>query len=285
MIDGRPSDTALQVAAARAAHLRFDPAPHLLEDVHAGALLGPDFEDMTLGYRDASLWLLVENRIFIPLRGRYVEDCLREAHARGVRQFVILGAGLDSFAFRQPSDLPGLHVFEIDHPSTQGWKRARLEELGWAIPKNTRYVPCDFEKQTAAQALLQSEFDANQPAVVSWMGVVYYLEKETVDAGLRDLAELLAPGSDVAFDVMRPWEELPDRYQEMRELMAKYLSKAGEPHVNRYRKDEIAETVRAAGFTEARIEERETLEARYVSPIETKIPLSHRFRLVTARLT
>ena len=146
MIEGEPSHTALQVAAARAAHLRFDPPPHLLEDTQAEALLGADAEKWIGGYSNEGPWILLENRIFLPLRARYVEDRLRDAYAQGVRQLVILGAGLDSFAFRQPADLPGLSVFEIDHPSMQSWKRARIDGLGWTLPPNLRMVPCDFEK-------------------------------------------------------------------------------------------------------------------------------------------
>lgn len=282
MIEGRPSDTALQVAAARAAHRRFDPAPHLLDDPQAADLLGPDSIALVEGYRDDGSWLLLENRLFIPLRARYVEDRLREAHAAGVRQFVILGAGLDSFVFRQPADLVDLRIFEIDHPSMQSWKRARLETLGWAIPANARHVPCDFEKTRVSQALGKTDFDPDQPAIVSWMGVVYYLEKATVAASLRDLASILAARSEVVFDVMRPWDELPARYDEVRSLMARYLAGAGEPHINRYRREEIVLAILEAGFGHALIEEREELERRYVAPLETHIPLSHRFRLVVA---
>ncbi len=284
MIEGRPSDTALQVAAARAAHLRFDPAPHLLDDHQAADLLGTEALSMVDLYADDGPWMLVENRLFLPLRARYVEDRLRESYLRGVRQFIILGAGLDSFVFRQPKELEDVRVFEIDHPSMQTWKRTRLAALGWAIPDNARYVPCDFEKSRVPEALAATDFDRDQPAIVSWMGVVYYLEKATVDAALRDLSSILAPGSEVVLDAMRPWDELPERYAEIRAMMAAYLSGAGEPQVNRYRKDEIIRAIRVAGFSEARVEDREEIERRYLSPIETAIPLSHRFRLVVARV-
>jgi len=284
MIEGRPSDTALQVAASRAAHLRFDPAPHLLDDRQAADLLGPEAIALVDGYGNDGPWVLHENRLFIPLRARYVEDRMREGYARGVRQFIILGAGLDSFVFRQPAQLSDLRVFEIDHPSMQSWKQARLDALGWMVPDNARYVPCDFEKSRVSEVLAQTDFDPSQPAIVSWMGVVYYLEKTTVDEALRDLASILAAGSEVVFDVMRPWDELPERYEEIRAAMAKYLSGAGEPHVNRYRREEIVQTIRDAGFGEALVEEREEIEHRYLTPLETSIPLSHRFRLVVARM-
>ena len=118
MIEGEPSQTALHVAAARAAHLRFDPAPHLLEDPHAEPLLGERAEALIESYANGGSWLLIENRIAIPLRARYVEDRLDAAYRNGVRQLVVLGAGLDSYAFRTPTEQPELRVFEIDHPST-----------------------------------------------------------------------------------------------------------------------------------------------------------------------
>jgi methyltransferase (TIGR00027 family) len=283
VIDDGPSSTALQVAAARAAHIRFDSPPHLLEDSLAVDLLGAEATEMIDRYGDDGPWILIENRLFIPLRARYVEDRLRLAHARGVRQFVILGAGLDSFAFRQPPDLDGLRIFEVDHPSMQQWKRDRLEALGWAIPDNVHYVPCDFEKHRVSEVLRPALFEPSQPAVVSWMGVVYYLEKATVESSLRDLSSILAQGSEVVFDMMRPWDELPRRYEEVRIAMSEYLSGAGEPQINRYRRDEIVHVVANAGFTSSLIEDREDITTRYLTPIGTQIPLSERFRLVIAR--
>ncbi len=285
MIEGQPSDTALQVAASRAAHLRYDPPPHLLEDVQAEALLGPDLAGLIEGSSNEAPWILIENRLFIPLRARYAEDLLAAAYARGVRQLVVLGAGLDSFVFRQPAELSDLLTFEVDHPSTQAWKRARIQSLGWTLPPTARLVPCDFEKQSVSDALAGSDFDPARPALVSWMGVTYYLERGTTERALRELYRLLAPGSEVVFDVMRPWDELPERYAEVRARMLEYLKGAGEPQVNRYRAEEILQGIREAGFDEGHVESRASLEARYLAPLETDIPLSERFHLVTARKT
>lgn len=283
MIEGRPSDTALQVAASRAAHLRFDPEPHLLEDVQAESLLGADAARLIERSSNEAPWILRENRLFIPLRARYAEDRLAEAYARGVRQLLLLGAGLDSFVFRQPAELAGLRSFEVDHPSMQAWKRARIEALGWTLPPSARLVPCDFERQSVSDALADSDFDPARPALVSWMGVTYYLERTTTDAALRDLCDMLAAGSEVVFDVMRPWDELPERYAEVRAQMLQYLQGAGEPQVNRYRAEEILRAIHDAGFDEGRIEPREALVARYLAPLASDVPLSHRFHLVTAR--
>lgn len=283
MIEGQPSDTALQVAASRAAHLRFDPPPHLLEDTQAEALLGPELASLIEGSSNEAPWILIENRLFIPLRARYAEDRLADAYTRGVRQLVLLGAGLDSFVWRQPARLAGLRTFEVDHPSTQAWKRARIESLGWTLPQSARFVPCDFEQQSVTEALADSDFDPERPALVSWMGVTYYLERATTEGALRELCGLLAPGSEVVFDVMRPWEELPERYAEVRARMLEYLQGAGEPQINRYRAEEILEAIREAGFDEGHVESRASLEARYLAALDSDTPLSERFHLVTAQ--
>ena len=111
----------------------------------------------------AAASLLVENRLAIPLRARYAEDRLAAAYERGVRQLVVLGAGLDTFALRRPEALEGVEVYEVDHPAMQGWKRARLEALGWPAPAHLHFAPCDFEKERSADALAATRFDASRP--------------------------------------------------------------------------------------------------------------------------
>ncbi len=282
MIEGRPSETALHTAAARAAHRLLDPEPHLLEDVGAAELLGTDGEALIESYRDDGPWVLVENRIFIPLRARYVEDRLRAAYLNGARQYVVLGAGLDSFTFRQPALLGELAIFEVDHPSTQDWKMARIDSLGWSVPDNTQFVPCDFETTLISGALRDVGFDPALRTVVGWMGVVYYLDKQTVAASLADLGTILADESELVMDYMRPWDELPTRYLELREAMTSYLKGMGEPHVNRYPRGEIVQVIRDAGFKRASTVNHRELHDRYLAPLATKIPISERFGLAVA---
>ena len=281
MLDGRPSNTAFQVAAARAAHLRFDPEP-LLEDVHAEALLDEEGRAMVDGYADGGPWIMLENRFFLPLRARFAEDRLIEAYARDVRQFVILGAGLDSFAWRQPAGIEELNIYEVDHPSTQSWKIKRLEELGWATPTNTTLVPCDFEHQSTSEALSPTQFDPSKPCVVSWMGVIYYLGRDVAEAALRDLAGLMAPSSQLLFDAMLPWDLLPERYQIIRKAMAEYLNGAGEPQINRYSPDELTDAIRTAGFAKAEVFHPKDLVSLYLDPIRLTLEIPERFRLAVA---
>lgn len=282
MIEGRPSETAIQVAAAREAHRRYDEGPPLLDDVHAAALLDASGRALVETYGDDAPWILRENRLFLPLRARFVEDRLAEAYACGVRQYVILGAGLDSYAWRQPSGQDALRIYEVDHPSTQQWKVDRLAGLGWPLPSNARMVACDFEATTASEALSGTDFDPSQPAIVSWMGVVYYLERETAAAALRDLAAILAPGSELVFDAMLPWEAMPERYHAIREQMVAWLKGAGEPQKNRYLPAELVEAARAAGFGETEVVDVPTLYARYADGAPTA-PLTERFFLAIAK--
>lgn len=284
MIEGQPSHTALQVAAARAAHLRYDPAPHLLEDRCAEALLGELADELIPMYADdGPSWLLRENRLFLPFRARYAEDRLAEAYAAGVRQLVVLGAGLDSYAWRRPTGQGDLRVFEVDFPSTQQWKQARIAELGWPMPSGHAFVPCDFEQSRPSEVLPEAGFAVEEPAVVTWLGVIYYLERATARAALEDLRALLAPGSEVIFDYLYPVEDLPPRYQEMQKQIAAYLKNAGEPQPNRYRAEALRREILASGFSEALLEPRDSLLARYVAPLDTDIPLAERFGLAVAR--
>jgi methyltransferase (TIGR00027 family) len=247
-----PSRTALIVAGARAAHLRFDPPPHLLEDRLAERLLGAQAEGLIALHADGAHWMLLENRRFLPFRGRFAEDLVARAYEGGVRQLVILGAGLDSFALRRPASLADLHVYEVDHPATQAWKRARLAELGIATPPRVSFVACDFEASSVSSALRTTSFRLDRPAVVSWMGVVYYLAKDTVAKALAELAGLLAPGSALALDHQLPLDALPQRYRDIAEQQAGFLASAGEPQVNRYGPEELRDALLAAGF--ARVE-------------------------------
>jgi methyltransferase (TIGR00027 family) len=277
MNENEPSWTAKQVAACRAAHLRFDPPPHLLEDHLAEPLLGKDAEALIAPYADGGHWILRENRLFLPFRGRYAEDRVADAYRVGVRQLVVLGAGLDSFALRRPASLADLRVYEVDHPATQRWKKQRVAELGFPLPDHLAFAECDFETTSVSAALRGTTFRADSPAVVSWMGVVYYLAKETVRRALVELSELLSPGSSVLLDYQLPLEALPQRYRDIHEQAAAHLKKAGEPQANRYLPGELRSELLAAGFSRTELPARAELEQRYFEPLASPIPMAERF--------
>ena len=199
----QPSRTAEGAAALRAVHQILDQPP-VFEDPLAIRILGADdgpLDAVLDRYDTAEMRPL---RASIAVRSRYAEDALAAAVARGVRQYVLLGAGLDTFAYRNPHAGERLHVFEVDHPATQAWKRARLQRVGIPIPDLLTFVPIDFERETLPAALGRSGFDAGAPAFFSWLGVTVYLTREAVLDTLRFVATL-APGSEIAFTyVARP---------------------------------------------------------------------------------
>lgn len=135
-------------------------------------------------------------------RARYAEDILEKAVQQGVTQYVILGAGLDTFAFRRPELTERLQVFEVDHPATQGYKRRRLAELGWGNPERLHFVPVDFTKDSLTTALAASGYDREAPTFFSWLGVTYYLSREIALATMRSVAEIAPAGSSLVFDYL-----------------------------------------------------------------------------------
>src|SRR5579864_8659049 len=184
-----PDSTAVRVALWRAMHVELDPPPHVLEDEVGLRLVAPDEgwrrrPDMdpagTRGFRAA-----------VVARARFIEDLVVEQAGRGVRQYVLLGAGLDTFAQRRLDVAAGLKIFEVDQPGPQAWKRQRLIELGFGIPEWLRLVPVDFEAGVSwLERLGAAGFDASRPAVVASAGVAMYLTKDAIAATLRQVATL-----------------------------------------------------------------------------------------------
>lgn len=187
-----PDSTAVRVALWRAIHVQVDPLPHVLEDEIGLRLVAPD-EDWR-SRPDMDPHATRQFRASIVARSRFIEDLVVEQAGDGVDQYVILGAGLDTFAQRRPEIASRLTVFEIDKPDPQAWKRERLIELGFGIPEWLRFVPVDFE---AGDAWWQRLADAGRPALVASTGVSMYLTKDAIAATLRQAAAL-ASGSTFA---------------------------------------------------------------------------------------
>jgi methyltransferase (TIGR00027 family) len=234
-----PSRTALMAAAARAAHPIVDRPPFVFEDTLAAALLG-DRADELIDYhrRHGGHPILRHVRAQATVRARFTEDLLA---ASGADQYVILGAGLDSYAHRVTA--PGRRVFELDRPSTQDWKRARAAALPVLTP--VTYVPIDFEADSVTASLRAAGFDPSRPAVVGWLGVTMYLTRDAVAATLADLGSL-APGSSVVFDHMLPEGARDADGQSYVEQVAP--ATPGEPWLTFLDLDDAAALARAAGF-------------------------------------
>ena len=255
-----PNDSALRVALWRALHVLADPPPHVLEDELGLALVAPS--DDWRKRRDMSAFTK-PFRASIVARARFVEDLVEEQAARGVTQYVILGAGLDTFAQRRPEIGARLRVFEVDEPNTQAWKARRLTELGLGIPSFARLVPVDFERGEAWLARLAAGgFDARQPAVVASTGVSMYLTKAALATMLRDVASL-APGSTFVMSFLLP-PELAD--PDMRPGIAAAARGAranGTPWLSFFTPAEMVTFAREAGFKEARHVSADALAERY----------------------
>jgi methyltransferase (TIGR00027 family) len=194
-------------------------------------------------------------------RSRYAEDQLTEAVEHGVAQYVVLGAGLDTFAYRNPHSA-NLRVFEVDHPATQAWKLERLLAAGIAIPPSLRFVPVDFERQTLAAGLKEGGFDSGSPAFFSWLGVTPYLTRESCMATLRFIAQL-PRGSGVAFDFAVDPKLLNLRQRLALYVISRRVAAAGEPFQLFFRPTELAEELRNLGFQRTEILGTEEINARY----------------------
>jgi methyltransferase (TIGR00027 family) len=247
MHEAQPSRTALRVALRRAAHQLHDHAPLVFEDPLAVPILGPEFrEELNRTPDKQSRPFSAALRAFMVTRARLAEDTLFEGLAEsGTRQYLVLGAGLDTFAYRNPHT--GVQVFEVDHPATQAWKLERLAAAKIDIPANTHHVAVDFEQQSLAAQLNTAGFDPTAPTVTAWLGVVPYLTLEA----FRDTTELLgsfAPGSTVVFDYSQPAEVLSPRERLMLESLSARVAQAGEPFRLFFTPESLADELHLAGL-------------------------------------
>ena len=251
----------MRTALWRALHLEVDAPPYVLEDRIGLKLIMPerswrDRPDMdpsfTAGFRASIL-----------ARARYLEDVVAERAARGAVQYVILGAGLDTFAQRRTDLAARVRVFEVDQPGTQEWKRRRLGELGYAVPDGLRFVPSDFEAAGGwRRALLAAGFDPAQPAVVASTGVSMYLTEEANAATLREIAQL-APGTTLVMSFLLPVELLADEDRGGLEISQRGAAAAGTPFRSFFTPDGVMALAREAGFADVRHVSPADQNARY----------------------
>ncbi len=259
MLEKKPESTAARVALWRALHVQLDPPPHVLDDEVGLRLVAPDD-----GWRqrpDMAEWTR-PFRASMVARARFIEDLVAEQADLGVGQYVILGAGLDTFA--QRSALASrLRVFEVDQPGPQAWKRERLIELGYGVPEWLRLVPVDFEAGDVWwRELAAAGFDAARPAVVVSTGVSMYLTKDAIAATLRQVAAL-APGSSFAMTFLWPVELAGAEVRPALEMAAKGARAAGTPFISFFTPPEILAMARDAGFTTCRHVSAAALAERY----------------------
>ena len=235
------SRTALATAYMRAAHQLLDPPPHVLEDPTAVAVLGPGAEQSIK--ESAARAQMPENRALrahMVLRSRFAEDRLAAAVGRGVTQYVILGAGFDTFAVRQPVWAGNLRILEVDHAGTQQLKRSHLAAAGLTVPPNAGFATIDFERESLRDGLLRQGIEPAQRTFFSWLGVTMYLREDAIDAVLRSVAEFPA-GSEIVLTFASA-SNTPQG-------VAERAAEAGEPWLSFFEPQEMHDKLRGAGFT------------------------------------
>jgi methyltransferase (TIGR00027 family) len=277
MQDARPSRTAQRVALRRAAHQVLD-EPRAFDDPLAIAIAGPPSAAEPESSFSRAL------RAFIAARSRYAEDQLAAAVLqRGVRQYVVLGAGLDTFAYRNPLRSSGLHVFEVDHPATQAWKRARLSEAGIAIPDEMTFVAFDFETQSVDVRLQEAGFLRTASAFFSWLGVTPYLSRSAFDATIQFIAGL-PPGSGLAFDYAVERSLLSPTQQRALDALAERVARAGEPFQLFFDPAALVSDLAQLGFAQIEDLAGEQINARYFAGRSDGLAVSGGGHLLSCQL-
>jgi methyltransferase (TIGR00027 family) len=281
LIDDSPSRTSLGVAWLRAAHQIVDAEPRILDDPIVSRLLDPRAIDrirtdparlQTAGARAL--------RAHVVVRSRYAEDRLREAVARGVRQLVVLGAGLDTFAYRQPPWAAALRVFEVDWAATQTDKRARLARAGVAVPENVTFVPIDFERTAVADALAGHGFDPAAPAFVSWLGVMMYLTRDAI-AAVFAFVRALPPSSEIVFSFM---PAAADTVTVDGQSFADRVASLGEPLRTHIAPEALVAWLTDMGFGDVTLLTPEDVDVRYIAARTDGLQTSRHTTIASARV-
>jgi methyltransferase (TIGR00027 family) len=251
----------MTAAAARAAHLIVDESPVIFADNCAAAVLGQHADELIGFHRQHSTHpILSAARGQVICRSRYAEDRIAAAVAAGLRQYVLLGAGLDTFAYRSPLAAQ-VRVFEVDHPGTQDWKRSALAAARIGVPPGVVFVPVDLAEDSLADALRAAGFDFSQPAVLSWLGVTMYLARAAIGQTLGVLAQC-APGTELIADYMLPPDLRDEAGNFYTELIMPAAAQRGEPWLSFLAPDEMARLLSEHGFRETRqVRQRDSVPA------------------------
>lgn len=263
MENGPASFSALTSAAARAAHLIVDKQPYIFADTLASALLGDQADELT-GYHRAhgTHVVLARARAQVACRSRYTERRLADLAGRGIGQYVLLGAGLDSFAYR--SSLAGrLRVFEVDHPATLDFKRRALDAAGIAVPAQVRFVPADLAADDLGGRLADAGFDSGAPALVAWLGVAMYLTRQAI-ARTAGVIGRWAPGTELIGDYLLTDEMSDEAGREYAAQVAASSAGRGEPWLSRFAPEQMSGLLRGQGFGRVRqVSQRDAIPAGY----------------------
>lgn len=279
MAAGRPSATAQGAALLRAAHQIID-QPAVFSDPFALEIIGAEGrQSLAKGLEQYKARRTL--RAYVALRSRFAEDQLAQAAVRGVEQYVVLGAGLDTYAWRNTN--ARLQVFEVDHPSSHQWKQGRLAQAHMAIPKSLTFAPVDFETQTLADGLRVAGFDAGKPAFFSMLGVAVYLTKPALTATLNFIAGL-APGSEIVFSYSITPDLLTAEQNAARASSAARVAAIGEPWISYYHPQTLVSDLQKLGFGNVRDLGATEANAQYFSGRRDDLRISGSSHVMTARV-
>jgi len=258
----QPSATALRVAIRRAAHQILD-HPRVFDDPLAERIIGTEAADLLKAeVQEGQTRVARSLRAFIAARSRFAEDALAQGVERGVCQYVILGAGLDTFAYRNPCADREVQIFEVDHPVTQAWKQRMLAAAGISIPPTLTFAPVNFEKQNLSEGLTQAGFDPRRAAFFSWLGVTPYLTEEAFEATARFIASMPL-GSGVAFDYAVPRSSLSLPEKMAFDTISARVAAAGEPFRLFFDPGALLEKLKGLGFVAVTDLDSEKINSRY----------------------
>ena len=251
----RASRTANLAACVRAYHCRWHASP-IFADTYAFDMISGFWR--AIARHRLSSWITVHTvfRAFRPihteivLRSRYAEDHLMDAVGEGVVQYVILGAGLDTFSMRQDARSDKLRIFELDHPATQEMKRERLLKVYGEIPANLVFVPIDFETDHLDKALAKAGFDPQAPSFFSWLGTTYYLSKDAIRETLGRVAGVFVPGSRIVLDYKLDRDMVPEESLPFADKLDRFVARRGEPMLSTFTPEELKDVMSGFGFVE-----------------------------------
>ncbi len=264
----------------RAAHQILD-EPRIFEDPIALRIVGAQSAaDISSASDKYNTTLATYLRAFLVARSRYAEDDLFAAIKRGVRQYVILGAGLDTFAYRNPYPAGTLRVFEVDHPSTQAWKRERLDAEQISVPESLCFAPVDFEWEALDSQLLKAGFRTDEPSFFSWLGVTMYLPADTVMATMKSIALSAARGSEIVFDYALSPSRLGPGDSSSYQALTAAVAALGEPWRSAFDPDLLSADLRAIGLTPAQDLGHDEINARYFKGRSDALRVSGRSHLM-----
>ena len=254
----KPNNTAVRTALWRALHIQVDDKPYIIEDEVGLRLIAPTDD----WQQRPDMKFTKRIRASILARARYIEDLIIEQSKEGISQYVILGAGLDTFAQRRPDIASKLQIYEIDHPDMLNWKQQQLIKLGFGIPEYLHFVPVDFETSSWWEKLLNSGFDLNKPVVVTCTGVSLYLTKEALISTLNQIATF-ASGSTLALTFNLPIELVDEEDKPLIEMSIKGANASGTPMISFFAPNEILVLAREAGFKDAKTISTKDMEQYY----------------------